>query len=255
VTLSQRRTRLVGRLRSRKTREREGFVLVEGVRAVREALDADVDVSFAVVAPRLATSEEGRAIRVALGPRSIEEVTDRELEALSDTESSQGVLLVVREPAETGRTAGRESLLVLDGVQDPGNAGTLVRGAVAFGLDGVVFLDGSVDPWATKTVRASAGTIFRIDVTSMSAPELIEELARHGVPLFAAASDGANVEGWKGTPRFALAVGNEGAGVRPGLREAAVAVVAVPMRGPAESLNVGVAGSILMHVLTAGAGE
>jgi len=255
VALSQRRAGIVGRLKARRTRRREGLVLVEGVRAVREALDAGAAVAFAIVSPRLLRSAEGRSLREALDRGQVVDVPDEELVRLADTESPQGVLVVVHEPGGGGSDFGGTRLLVLDAVQDPGNVGTLVRGAVAFGLDGVVCLDGTVDPWAAKAVRAAAGTTFRIPISTVPAPQLVARLEEGGIPLFAAAADGANVEGRRGVARFALAVGNEGAGVRAALLEAAVDVLAVPMRGPVESLNVGVAGSILMHVLMGGATE
>lgn len=277
--LSQRRARLMQRLRGRKTREREGRVLVEGVRAVYEALDAGAPVEFAVVSPRLESSSAGRALLERLGgggsSSEILSVSDAELEALSDTEHPQGVLLVCGEPEATldgltghGGQEGRWArsgaahdapepcILVLDAVQDPGNVGTLVRSAVAFGLDGVLCLDGTVDPWSAKAVRASAGTVFRVPVVTLRAEEAVRWMRECGMAIVVAAADGLSADAWRARLEdgsgsgLALVVGNEGAGVRSELREAADATVAVEMRGPAESLNVGIAGSILMHELT-----
>ena len=250
MALSQRRRRLVAGLRQRKTREREGLVLVEGVRAVNEALDAHVDVRFAVTSPKLVTTDEGVALSERLGTTPIEGVSDDELTALADTTTPQGVLLVCRQPRLDLGDLPANRLLIVDGVQDPGNTGTLIRAAVAFGLDGVVCLDGTADPWGAKTVRASAGLVFRCRVTRAGASETLEHLAAVGTPLLVADASGRDVERHRGAPRFALVVGNEGAGVRSELETAAADVVAVPMTGPAESLNVGVAGSILMHTLT-----
>lgn len=276
--LSQRRAGLVQRLRSRKTREREGRVLVEGVRAATEALDAGASVEFAVVSARLESSSAGRALFERLGggeSGEILSVSDSELEALSDTEHPQGVLLVCGEPGATldgltghgahegGRPGSGAALdsteprvLVLDAVQDPGNVGTLVRSAVAFGLDGVICLDGTVDPWSAKAVRASAGTVFRVPVVTVHAEEAVDWMRGGGMAIVVAAADGLSADAWRArleggnASGLALVVGNEGAGVRSELREAADATIAVEMRGPAESLNVGIAGSILMHELT-----
>ena len=229
-------------------------MLVEGIRASAEALAAGAPVSFVVTSPRLATSDAGAALEAGLSGLDVHEVEDDELDALADTRSPQGILLVCGEP-EAGlegiRAGGR--YLVLDGVQDPGNAGTLLRGAVAFGLDGVVCLDGTVDPWAAKTVRASAGMVFRMPVVLADARDLATRSTSAGVPLLAADALGEDVEPLAGMESFALVVGNEGAGVRPELRRAAEKVVAVWTPGPAESLNVGMAGSILLYTLTRGA--
>jgi TrmH family RNA methyltransferase len=248
--LSQRRAALVARLRIAKSRGAEGAVLVEGVRAVSEALAAGVAVRFAVTSPRIGTTEEGRVLAQRLATLDLAHVDDDELAKISDTEHSQGVLVVAAEPqGSLGAIRPKGRYLVLDGVQDPGNAGTLVRAAVAFGLDGVLFVDGTVDPWIPKTVRASAGMIFRIGVIRAKAVEVVERLRAAGVPILVADVKGDDPGGHDGNG-FALVVGNEGAGVRAELTGAANAVVAVHMQGPAESLNVAMAGSILLHALT-----
>ena len=227
-------------------------MLVEGVRAAAEALAAGVDVSFAVMSPKLTATEAGERLSRRLDEHDVEAVTDRALAELSDTRSPQGVLVVCREPESLLAPLRRGRYLVLDGIQDPGNAGLLIRGAVAFGLDAVVCLDGTVDPWGAKTVRASAGTVFRTPVSLASVQELLGRLAEGDVPLFVADPVGEDVEIHRGKEAFALVVGNEGAGARRDLRDRAEAVLSVPMRGQAESLNVAVAGSILMHTLSRG---
>jgi TrmH family RNA methyltransferase len=249
--LSQRRAALVARLRVAKTRAAERAVLVEGVRAVREALDAGVDVRFAVSSPRLETTEEGRSLAERLEALDLTRMDDEDLPGVSDTEHSQGVLLVAEEPeASLGWIRAKGRYLVLDAVQDPGNTGTLARAAVAFGLDGVLCLDGTVDPWIPKTVRASAGMIFRLPILRASASEVVERLGEARVPLLVADTSGEDPYGPSVEEGFALAVGNEGAGVRPELRRRAEAVLSVRMPGPAESLNVAMAASILLHALT-----
>jgi RNA methyltransferase, TrmH family len=248
--LSQRREHLVARLRAPKTRAREHAVLVEGVRAATEALDAGVDVSFALTSPRLESTEAGRRLAARLETRDVVAVSDEEIASLSDTERPQGVLMVCKEPEaalDDLEKGGR--YLVFDGVQDPGNAGTLARAAVAFGLDGVVYLDRSVDPWSPKTVRASAGMVFRLPVVRATAAELVGRLAEAGIPLYVADAEGEDATKAKGGS-FALVMGNEGEGVRDEVRAAADASLAVRMPGPAESLNVAMAGAILLHRLT-----
>jgi TrmH family RNA methyltransferase len=251
MSLSQRRSQLIGRLRHRRTRVREGLVLVEGVRAVGEALAAGADISFACVSPRLEQTAEGTALRERLEgvTREVTALDDDELAALADTEHSQGVLLICREPQGDPENV-EGSVLVLDAVQDPGNVGTLVRAAVAFGVNAIIVLDGTADPWSPKAVRASAGMAFRLPLHPLPVDELLELLRRTGTELLIATAGGLDVRRVTVGERWALAVGNEGAGVRSRLRVAGAREVAVRMPGPAESLNAGVAGAILLHALT-----
>ena len=256
MALSQRRERLIGRLRSARTREREGAVLVEGVRAATEAFDSGAVLDFAVTSPRLLATKAGERLAERLARHECVRVEDDELAALSDTDRPQGVLLVCREPeAGLDRIGGGGRYLVLDQVQDPGNAGTLVRAAVAFGLAAVVCLDGTVDPWGPKAVRSSAGMIFRIPVVRTDAEAVAARLTEAGVPLFVADTEGVDVGDHRGAASFALVVGNEGVGVREALARRADRRLTVGMPGPAESLNVAMAGSILLHVLTRGNGR
>ncbi len=251
--LSQRRAHILGRLRHRKTRERERLVLVEGVRAVLEALGAGVSGRFAVVSPSLDRLADGAPARRALAEAdvAVDEVEDGELASFADTEHPQGILLVCSEPAsgdEAVRAGGR--YLVLDAVQDPGNVGTLVRSAAAFALDAVLLLDGSVDPWSPKAVRASAGMAFRQPLLARDAEEALTLLRRSEVPLLVADASGDDIADVDPIGGWALVIGNEGAGPRPSIRSAATRVVRVPMPGPAESLNAGVAGAVLLYALT-----
>lgn len=249
--LSQRREKLVVRLGVPRTRAKEGAVLVEGVRAVSEALDAGVDVRFALVSPRLGESEAGVALAGRLSSHDVTEVAADELDRLSDTERGQGVLLVCAEPAWGLEAIGRGGRWVLlDGVQDPGNAGTIIRAAVAFGMDGVACLDGSVDPWGAKPVRASAGMVFRLPVVRASAGETLDRLDAEGVPLFVADAAGEDVGDHLGMESFAIALGNEGRGVRDSVRGRAAGSLSVRMPGGTESLNVAMAGAVLLYALT-----
>ena len=120
------------------------------------------------------------------------EVTDAEFAALSDTEAPQGVLLVCPDPRTDPAHLPSGALLVLDGVQDPGNVGTLIRAAAAFGVAGVIALDGTVDPYSTKAVRAAAGAVFRTRVLMASWGEIESNLRARG-PLLIADMNGSDV--------------------------------------------------------------
>lgn len=251
MELSRRREKLVARLRSSRTRRREGLVLVEGLRTCREALRSPAEVRFAVRAPGLEESDEGAALAAELEEAGVpvHRVDEGRLAALSDTETPQGCLLVCVEPRPAGDGApGKDArLLVLDGVQDPGNVGTLIRAAWAFAANGVVALDGTADPWGAKAVRASAGGCFHVPVLRTGWEEWRERASE--LRLLVADAAGDDVAGVDASPPWALVVGSEAHGPRPEVREAAHQRVALPMAGGAESLNAAMAGAILLYAL------
>ena len=172
------------------------------------------------------------------------------LEALSDTTTPQGVAAVVEMGdvplADIPETA--DLVLVLDQVRDPGNAGTLVRSAAAAGAAAVIFTAGSVDPYSPKTVRASAGSLFRVDlVRDAGLDAATSELRGRG---FAVVGTDAGVDtpydALDYTAPVAFVVGNEAWGIPEDDRPLLTELVAIPMPGDAESLNAGIAGSLLL---------
>jgi TrmH family RNA methyltransferase len=256
MTLSKARSGLLQRLHQRKQREREGCFVVEGIRSTHEALAAGMAVRFAVMSPRLAELDEDGALAELLGHARVDIVAidDVALAELSGTVSPQGVVLVCEEPrAELADlVAARGGILVADAVQDPANLGSMIRTADALGLAGLIALDGTVDPWSAKVVRGGAGAGFRLPIVQARCSDFIDWVGASGVRLLAA--DGAGVDATtvdKAVP-WVLAVGNEGAGLRPELLEAAVVTIGIPMHAHAESLNAGVAASILCYELTRG---
>jgi len=257
MSLSKTREALIRRLGTPRTRAREGLFVVEGIRGAREFLrpELPMEIRFALASPRLEKLEGGTRLLELLGSRGIspEEVGEDELARVSDTEASQGILLVVEEPRGLEaplRELRTPRILLLDGIQDPGNVGTLIRSAGAFGLDGVVALDGTADPWAPKVVRATAGAPARIPVVRTEASRVSAWLASWQIPLLANRAGGRDVR--KVAPAsggWALALGNEGSGVREELMDLADEVVSIFMAPGVDSLNVAVAGSILLFSL------
>lgn len=248
--------KLITGLARRKVREAEGLFLAEGIRVVEELLAANLTLRLAVASPALEETERGRALADALGERGeVRRLSRGALGELAETRTSQGILVVAEAPVaglEMIPAEGVATLLVMDGVQDPGNLGTLARSAAAFGCAGLLCLPGTVDPWNPKAVRASAGGLFRLPVVTAGAPEALDWLARSGFRLLGADAGGEPVAEAPGPDRVALAVGNEGAGLTEAVAWACDGMVAVPMRGGMESLNVAVATGILLYVITRG---
>lgn len=252
--LSRAEAQRIHALQGRKSREREGLFLAEGVRVVEELLDSALALREVVVAPSLEDTARGRALLARAGDRApVLRTTDAELRRLGGTDAPQGVLAVAGMPARTLRDVGlaqRSVVLVLDGVQDPGNAGTLIRAADAFAVAGVLALPGTVDCWNPKVVRAAAGSLFRMPVVYAAAEDVRAWLAANDVRTYAADAGGRDLDTVVPAARAALVVGNEGAGLSADARTFASEIVAIRMPGHAESLNVAMAAGILLYAFT-----
>jgi RNA methyltransferase, TrmH family len=240
------------------------------VRLVEEALAAGLAFRGAVVAPDLARTTRGTALVAELARHAVpvEEVGDRTLLQLADTETPQGIVAVIepRKWAPQDLALGPHAVaLVIDAVQDPGNVGTLIRTAHALGATGTVVLRGSADPTSPKALRAAMGATFRHPVVLLDDSGFITWARQQGVTLWAAAADGVPLPRGLGARRtgkgdadvaakgpIAVIVGNEGAGIRPQLNAVAAQRVAIPLAQGAESLNVAVAAGILLYEVTRG---
>jgi len=252
--LSRSEERLLRGLHRRKEREASGLFLAEGIRVVEDLLASKLELRFAVVSPALQATERGHQLLNRLRDATqVRYVDDRVLAGLAGTQTPQGVLVVARAPryelAEL-ELPERATILILDGVQDPGNFGTLVRTADAFGAAAVVVLPGTVDPWNAKSVRSAAGAVFRVPVIAADLAELAGWLRAEGVTIYGADAGGEDVTRVEIAPRAALIVGNEGAGLSVAAREIIDTALAVPIEPHAESLNAAVAGGILLFMLT-----
>ncbi|HSM35655.1 MAG TPA: RNA methyltransferase [Longimicrobiales bacterium] len=253
--LSARERRLLGGLARRRNREREGLFLAEGPRVVEDLLASSLEPTLVVVASTFADTPDGAALLASLGESaSVRVVAARTMRAVARTETPQGVLAVARIPEFPLASLpddDRGVALVLDGVQDPGNAGALVRTAEALGAGGVVALEGTVDLWSPKVVRAAAGALFRLPVVRADTGALLAWAREAGATVFAADAGGEDVRtvGPGGTGLSLLVLGNEGAGVGAEIRAAAAERLAVPQHPGAESLNVAAAGAILLWEL------
>lgn len=140
------------------------------------------------------------------------------------------------------------SILFLDGIQDPGNMGTIIRSADAFNIDGIILGDGSVDPYNSKVVRATMGSIFRVPLyVCDNSIGSLESLKNKGFNILATSLDGMNIYDGDFNNKFICVIGNEANGVSPRILDMADRRIKIPMPGNAESLNAGVAASIIMY--------
>ena len=240
------KVKLAVSLTMRKYRERHGLLLLEGERLIRQSLSFGARLAY-VLAERERLSD---AMRQELEAKGIEvlPVGAEVIRKIAQTQTPQGVVAVAYAAMEDAvDLAAAETLIVLDRIQDPGNLGTILRAAAAVGVSGAILTEGTVDPKNPKAVRASAGAYFRVPLSTGWKPsELSERLGRWEIRLVAADSRGgldAFAYDWRG--KWALVMGNEGNGLDPSLKP--THRVFLPMPGGIESLNVGVAASVLLY--------
>jgi TrmH family RNA methyltransferase len=241
-------------LKRRRARERHGLFVAEGVRAVEELLSSGLAVRALLVSPQLLAAPRGRELRARAEASgvAVTDVGEAEFASAADTDTPQGVLAIAGVPAvdlAALELSSGASLVVLDGVQDPGNVGAILRTAAALGAAATVALPGTVDVWNAKVVRSAMGAHFHHPAASCTADELDAFLSARGIPLWGADARGAPVATLARPRAVALAVGNEGAGLSPSVRARVAQLVSLPIASRVESLNVAVATGILLYEL------
>ena len=242
--ITSRSNRLIKHIRKltsdREYRRSSGLFFGEGPKLLAEALKAGTVVEAVVTA-------RGVDLPVLDGLWRAEVPADL-LDSLCDTRSPQGVLFLAKMPVLTPpeRLTG-DRWLILDGLQDPGNVGTIWRTADALGADGLVLVNHCADPFSPKTVRATMGACFRLPVYEAETQALPGLLERSGLPLYAAAlgEDSVTVGAIR-LNRCAVVIGSEGRGVSPGLLRLSEKTVKIPMRERCESLNAAAAATVIL---------
>lgn len=227
-------------LKDRKGRRESGCFLVEGRKMVEEALASAFDVETVLVQEDMELPD-GLTMPVYELPAHV-------LAAVCDTKTPQGIAAVVRMKEQS---ALGKHIVVLDGVQDPGNVGTIIRTADAAGLDGVLLSTQCADVFSPKVLRATMGSIFRMNLrTTDDLPGELTKLREKGYSILSSQLDGTPFyERQDVAERFALVIGNEGNGVSEQVQQTATHRVRLPMRGGAESLNAAIAAAIMMYEL------
>jgi len=230
---------------TRKERERSGEFIVEGFHLVEEALKNKEQVLQLIV-------REGVDLPMLwpIDDIAIIEVTVAVAKEFAETETSQGVFAVCKQPLlKEDVMASWRKVLLIDAVQDPGNIGTMIRTADAAGLDAVILGKGSADIYNPKTLRSAQGSHFHIPVLRGDLEDWIEHLQENGVPVFGTALDEDAVvySDIQHTGAFAIMMGNEGSGIHPQLLAMTDQNIMIPIFGQAESLNVAVATGIVLY--------
>lgn len=224
------------KLLNRSERNKTRLFIAEGQRIVEDAIRANV-VEYIFV------SQNHHGIECDLPTYR---VSDKMFAVLSDTETTQGILAVCKMADYNIEEIVCDTLLVCDGVSDPGNLGTLIRTAECSGVGGVVLLKGTVDPYSPKVVRSTMGSIFRVPVYFAQAQDLTDYLADYAI--VATVLDGSkDLYNITFPEKTAVVVGNEAHGVSQEVVAMAKIRTLIPMCGNSESLNASVAGSVVMY--------
>lgn len=230
--------------RSKERREAGAFV-VEGVRLFEEVVKAKWPIQFVLFDEML--SERGKSKVEGLRSKGVEveEVSPSVMKSISETDAPQGVLAVV-EHYQLPIPNPLNFILIPDQIRDPGNLGTLLRSAAATGAQAVLIPPETTDAFAPKVVRAGMGAHFRLPIRVMSWEEIAEFVRLEGLKVLIADMDGVSC--WETDLRqpIVLVIGSEADGASESARNLADGKIRIPMSGEVESLNAGVAGSVLM---------
>lgn len=235
---------------TRPGRDGQGLAGIEGPNLLHEALQARLRINCVFLAQEAQDALQGLVLpaesEILLVPKDL-------LTATLDTETPQPVAALIEPPDWTwahilGHRKTHPLIVVLAGIQDPGNLGTILRSAEAFGADGVLSLPGTVSPWNQKALRASAGSAFRLPVLEVSSDECFTRLREAGIRTFTTAlRDAAPVDQIDLAEPAAFIIGNEGNGVPEQIASLASEAITIPCPGPVESLNAAVATSVLLY--------
>lgn len=240
-------------LYKRKGRETSKSFIIEGIKIIQEAINNNYELTKIVYCDRFLKTKDGMEFfKIIENINNLIYVPDNIFKEISDTENPQGILAIAKfQFRDLSEVYHKEKpfLLFLDELQDPGNMGTIIRTADAFNIDGIILRDGCVDPYNTKVVRATMGSIFRLPLYYIS--DGIEELANlknKGMKIYSTSLEGSmpiyDVDYNCGV---ILVIGNESKGVSDKIFSLSDSLIKIPMPGMAESLNAGVAASIIIY--------
>jgi TrmH family RNA methyltransferase len=237
----------------RRAREQENAFVLEGTRLAYEAVAAESPIHLVLHTDHLDERGRGLVNSMARLGADIATVSEEVMAVCSSTESPQGILLVLPFPSLTPPKS-LTLALILDRIADPGNLGTILRTALAAGVEAIFLTEGTVDPFNPKVVRGAMGAHFHLPILTKQSTDLSEQLA--GLDLWLAdASEGVpyfNVD-WK--PPIVLAIGAEAHGVQSALGKTAIGQVHIPMSGKSESLNAAIATAVILFEVARQRGE
>lgn len=245
--------KMIRSLYRRKQRWTKKLFLIEGIKIVEECIDINHPIENIVYSDDLFSAQGGEALfnRIKHDRRLIN-IPSKLYREISDTETPQGILAVVKFEINSITNASigdNPFILLLDKVKDPGNMGTIIRTADAFGIDGIIVTDGCVDVYNPKVVRATMGSIFRVPIyNETNGAEIIKKLKDKGMTIYSTSLEESRyIQNVDFNKSCVLIIGNESRGVSSDIIALADRLIKIPMLGGAESLNAAIASSIIMY--------
>ncbi len=236
TSLDNKKIKNLSRLLLKKYRDEENMFLVEGEHLVEEAYRAGVLLEV------VQTEDYSNSFNV-----NTTYVTYDVIKKLSNTQNPQKIIGVCRKLDE--KEIGSK-IVILEDLQDPGNLGTIIRSSVAFNVDTIVVSNNTVDIYNDKVLRSSEGMLFHINIIKRDIDTFIDELHKEGYQVYGTKVDGGtNLKEVNKVIKTAIVMGNEGAGVKDTTLDKCDNYIYIPMNSNCESLNVGVATSIIMYEL------
>ena len=224
------------KLKQKKYRDKQGLFLVEGAHLVKEAYESGFLEELLILEDKEFSLDTKTSY-----------ITKNVLKYLSDVETPVGIIGVCK---LKNTTITGNKLLILDSVQDPGNLGTIIRSSAAFNIDTIIINDKCADPYSDKVIRSSQGMIFKTNIVKKDLYDYLKEI-KGKIPIFGTkVTGGKNIKNIEKFQTFAIIMGNEGKGVDEKLLNLCDEYLYIPMNSKCESLNVGVATSIILYELT-----
>ncbi len=232
VSLENKKVKKYLKLNSKKYREEYNQFIIEGEQLIQEAYNAGY------LKEVLTTYELDIDIAQY-------EVTSDILKKISSLETTPKVIGLCDKVSEK---VIKNKMIVLDNIQDPGNLGTIIRSAISFGIDMVVLSNDTVDLYNPKVIRATQGNLFKVSIIRANLEEFLLTLKEENIKIYGTnVSKGSNISDIKKENKYALIVGNEGQGMKEAINNLCDDFVYIPLKNNVESLNVGVAASILLY--------
>ena len=243
--LVKQKVKYIQTLGQKKFRQQEGLFIAEGPKLVKELLEADASMVKEVLAVKeWITDNEKILVKTA-----ITEITETELERISQLTTPNKVLAIVRQFDEDKeiKTKGKITL-ALDGIQDPGNLGTIIRTADWFGVEQIVCSHDTAEVYNPKVVQATMGSIARVRVVYTDLEEWLTE--QKDISIYATTLEGQDVSTVKKIQEGIIIFGNESKGISPDILKLATIKLTIPKKGKAESLNAAVAAGVVLGFVT-----
>lgn len=239
-------------LSRKKNRWKESLFIIEGIKVIEEAIKASITIKYIFFSEILLEVDGGEAFFQQIKDRKETVKLSRNIfNQITNLDSPQGILAIVefkeRSIAELYKI-NLPFIIFLDGLNDPGNLGTIIRTADAFNIDAIVLGEDSVDPYNSKVVRATMGSIFRVPLYNVrDNDDFFDSMKKKDVNIMTTSLNGKPLEREDFKEGFVIVIGNEANGVRENIIEKSTKQIKIPMPGGAESLNAGVAASIIMY--------